>query len=988
MVLPFSMGSRRALCWILAGLLLGIAGRVQGAVNYQREVRRILSNHCYQCHGPDETTRKASLRLDRESGAVIESGGSAISREAPETSPLLERIHAEDPEDIMPPPETNKPLSAEQRAILSQWVREGAEWGEHWAYRAPARPRLPEWDGDAGVRHPIDRFVRHRLGEVGVSPAPAADTATLVRRLSLDLLGLPPEPEAVDGVLSDPDSLAVERWIDRLLGSHHYGERMAMYWFDLVRFANTTGIHADNVWHVNPYRNWVIEALNANMPFDQFTREQLAGDLMPDASEDQRIAATYNRLNLSTREGGSQAKEFLAKYMADRVRNASSVWLASTLGCAECHDHKFDPLSTKEFYQMGAFFADIEQVGVYGSDFPPYLSLPTPTQETELKRLTKELDEARAALNAVTPERVAALATWETERLADADQEVAWDAWRSVGPFVAPDLDTAHKEKWGPESDTAVGKEYGEAGLRWVAQTEWDDGQVIELPGETGATYVHREVVLERATDLRLFVGSDDGVRVWWNEKRVLDRKSERPVKVDQDAFTVSGKEGTNTLLMKISNVGSTHGFSFRSRLEPVPPAIEKLFRIAAEERNESDREKIWNHFRAEAPFLAEERAERDRLDKSRKALEKAIEKTLATVAVMPAVTRVLPRGNWMDESGEVVQPGVPTVMGEGLPESDSAATRADLADWLVQRSHPLTARVFVNRLWQLFFGTGLAEAVDDFGAQGDVPSHPELLDWLAVEFMDSGWDIKHMVRLIVTSQTYQQSSDPRPELEGRDPFNRLVARQNRYRVDAETVRDIALSVSGLLNRRVGGYESARPYQPSGYYRHLNFPKRTYQSDDNPDQYRRGVYMHWQRQYLHPALRAFDAPTREECVARRPRSNTPLAALVLMNDPTIIEAARVFAASILAEPDVDEGARLRLAFRRALSRWPTERELAVLRELLAEQRAQFVARPESASEFLEIGLSEVDAVSESDELAAWTVVTRTLLNLHETILRR
>jgi hypothetical protein len=738
---------------------------------------------------------------------------------------------------------------------------------------------------------------------------------------------------------------------------------------------------------VSPYRNWGIDALNANMPFDQFTREQLAGDLLPNASRSNKVAAAYNRLNLSTSEGGSQAKEFIAKYMADRIRNVSSVWLAATMGCAECHDHKFDPVSTKEFYQLGAFFSDIKQVGVYGGTFPPYLKLPTKDQETKLDGLSAEIKRLKSIVETLTPELASAKDAWEQDVLNQRTLMPEMSAWRAVGPFKAESFAAAFDTEFGPESNTLADSTYGDDKLKWTPRPEWIDGEIHSLAGDNSATYLYRAVTSQRERELTLSFGSDDGLIVWLNGEEQLNKKVTRGVAKDQDSATVTLKEGVNELLLKISNGGGGYGFYFRANAAPAPEKILNILNIAVDERSEDQKKELDKHFRAITPLLKKDREQLAALEKEHKNLDASLPKTLATVSVEPAMTRVLPRGNWMDDSGETVQPGVPAAMG-GLYVSDNKrGSRLDLANWLVNKENPLTARVFVNRLWMLFFGEGLSKTVDDFGAQGESPTHPELLDWLALEFVDSGWDVKHVIRLLLNSDTYKQSSTPRPELDHEDPFNRLFARQNRYRIDAEMVRDVALHASGLLNTQPAGYEAARPYQPAGYYRHINFPQRKYKSDVNANQYRRGVYMHWHRQYLHPALKAFDAPTREECVAKRTRSNTPLAALVQMNDPSIMEASRALAErALLADADGEER-RLTWCFTRVLSRSPKKEELSILKGLLQQQRVEFSETPEASVSLLKIGLNEPNTDLDSNELAAWTMIARALLNTHEAILR-
>ncbi|HJZ53342.1 MAG TPA: PSD1 and planctomycete cytochrome C domain-containing protein, partial [Gemmataceae bacterium] len=709
----------------------------------------------------------------------------------PGQSALIDRITAKDEMERMPPVKSGKKLTPAEVDTLRRWVAEGAKWSPPWAYVPPKRhpiPMVKDANWSAGW---TDRFVLARLEREKLSPSPDADRRTLCRRLYFDITGLPPTPDEVDAFVADNDPKAVEKLVDRLLASEHYGERMAMYWLDLVRYADTVGYHGDQDHHASPYRDYVIDAFNDNMPFDRFTREQLAGDLLPNPTVDQKIATCYNRLLQTSHEGGVQPKEYIAIYAADRVRNLSAVWMGATVGCAQCHDHKFDPYTSRDFYSLAAFFADVDEekhLRGAGTDTVPTRRPP------EIPVHTKR----------------------ERQRLADLD------------------------------------------------------ARIVEL------------------------------------EKQPADDEQKKQ--------------------------------------------------------------------------LAD-------LTKQRDALRKATRLVMVTQAVTPRTVRVLPRGNWLDDSGPVVEPAVPEFLGK-LPVA-GRATRLDLANWLTDAkagAGGLTARVFVNRLWYLFFGVGLSKSLDDFGGQGESPVHPELLDTLAVEFVESGWDVKHMVKLILTSRAYRQASLESPGLRDRDPENRLYARQGRWRLPAEMVRDNALTLSGLLVVDVGG-GVVKPYQPAGYYRHLNFPKREYVSDTDVRQWRRGVYVHWQRQYLHPMLKAFDAPVREECTAQRPRSNTPLAALVLLNDPTFIECARVLAQRVLTEGGKADAERIAFAFRQVTSRDPDEVEQNVLLRVLVKNRAQYKADPKAAEGLVKTGLAPLPKDADYPELAAWTAVCRALLNLSETITR-
>lgn len=790
-----------------------------GPIRFNRDIRPILSDLCFQCHGPDRATREADLRLDDRQAAVE----SAIVPGDAAASEVLRRITSEDPEERMPPANSNKrPLSATEVELVRRWIDQGASYELHWSLIPPTRPAIPAAVDMTWTRDPIDAFILARLRSGSLSPSPDADAVTLLRRLNFDLLGLPPDasdPLTLSSPLSPspPHDLAggnvehditspdqYERYVDRLLASPHFGERMASYWLDLVRYADTVGYHGDQEHHISPYRDYVIDAFNQNLPFDQFTKEQLAGDLLPNPTVEQIVATGYNRVLQTSHEGGVQAKEYLAKYSADRVRNLGEVWLGLTTGCAECHDHKFDPVSQRDFYRLAAYFADIEEKG---------------------------------------------------------DFKGAGDTTPTKRP---PEMDVL----WRPDRD----------------ELESVRSRIAAIEVELGASSV------------------------------------------------AQGSGGANS-------AGSA----------PSNPALV-----------------------AQLEALRARAAE----------LESRKRRTMITRSAQPRDIRVLARGNWMDESGEIVLPGTPAALG-GASSADRRLTRLDLAEWLTRPDHPLTSRVVVNRLWYLFTGVGISKVLDDLGSQGEWPTHPELLDWLAVEFLARDWDVKAMVRAIVTSAVYRQSSLETPDLRKRDPENRLFARQSRPRLSAEMIRDNALATSGLLVLEVGG-RSARPYQPAGYYQHLNFPKREYEPDHGRWLYRRSLYTHWQRQYLHPTMKAFDAPSREECTAQRPINNTPAGALALLNDPQFVEAARVFAERILREGGDDA---IAWAWRGAVTREITDDEREVLSRLLASHREYYRANPREAESLISIGEWPVAKDADAAELAAWTSVARVLFNLDETITR-
>ena len=838
-------------------ILSGIAANAAEPISYNRDIRPILAENCFSCHGPDKASREAKMRLDLRENALEKKAFVAGNSK---DSELVYLINSTDEEEVMPPPDSHKSLTAAEKKLLADWIDQGAEYEPHWAYIRAERPQVPAM----GASNPIDNFILARLKAKNRIPSPRADDATLARRVSFDITGLPP---AQTGAKADGSG------IEALLASPHYGERMAVFWLDLARYADTVGYHGDNDRDTTPYRDYVIEAFNTNKPYDVFILQQLAGDLLEKPTTENYIASAFNRLNQISGEGGIQDEEYIAKYRAERVRTTSVAFLGSTLGCAECHDHKFDPFSAHDFYSMGAFFADVMEKGAYNGDgkynegtdiknYPgftlsrwgPSLSLPSEEQKAGLEKLAKEKQAAEAGLKQTSPELEAAFGKWITELRASA--------------------------------------------------------------GEKGA---------EKA-------------------------------------------------------------------LAGIPePSRKALLKNAEEELPAADKTALFEHYRKTAPTLAPLRKDLERITKEEKALQGKIRSTLVTLSAKPRETRLLPRGNWTDRSGEVMQPSAPSFListketgKEGAKESPRQ-TRLDLAKWIASRDNPLTARAFTNRVWAMFFGTGLSRDLQDLGNQGRWPTHPELLDWLSVEFMESGWDVKHLVKLIVTSQTYQQSSNVSAEMLETDPYNLLYARQNPRRLPAEFVRDNALAVSGLLNNAVGG-ESARPYQPEGYYAQLNFPVRVYQPDRNEGQYRRGVYMHWQRSFLHPMLMAFDAPAREECTASRESSNTPLQALNLLNDPTFVEAARVLAERVLKE-NPDTQSRIRAAFQHMLGRAPHAEELTLMTELHDRQKARYALAPEEAKALTEVGMKPAAPELNPVDLSAFTAVTRTLFNLHETITR-
>jgi hypothetical protein len=800
---------------------------VPAKIEFNRDVRPILSDNCFYCHGNDPKHREADLRLDLREEAVK---AKAFLPGNAKDSELVARILTEDEDDLMPPPDSHKKLTQRQKDILKKWIEQGAAYQQHWAYEKPIKAVIP-----AGV-NPIDHLVQKRLSEIGLKPSPKADARTLMRRLSFDLLGLPPKPSDLSD-WSDLSDQKLDALVSSLLKSPHFGERMAVGWLDQVRFADTIGYHSDNPHNVWPYRDYVIQSFNKNKPFDRFTIEQIAGDLMPDATQETRVASAFNRLLLTTEEGGAQAKDYEQRMLTDRVRAIGNAWMGQTTGCAQCHDHKFDPITMRDFYTLGAFFADIKEP-ILGRREDGML-VTTPENEKKLAELDAKLAEAKKMLAKVQPELNKAQKAWEAEFAAKTD----------------------HKDK--------------------------------------------------EAKDI--------------------------------------------AALLKAKN------------------------------RNPKQKQQIDAYFAKISPLYKAERDAVTKAEAARKAFYDPLPKCIVSVSdTNKRTVRILPRGDWMNESGEVVKAALPSYLPKPKIEGRDL-TRLDLAQWLVSKENPLTARNVMNRLWKQFFGTGLSKVLDDLGAQGEPPVNPALLDWLACEFMDSGWDMQHMIRLIVTSHTYQQVSTSTKELTAADPYNRECARQSAFRLDAELVRDNALAISGLLVPKIGG-PSVKPYQPAKYWENLNFPTREWQNDSGESLYRRGMYTWWQRSFTHPAMLAFDAPSREECTAERNRSNIPQQALVLLNDPAYVEAARAFAARIL-QSDGDIAKRITWAFQQALQRQPTADEMKTLSSLFTKHLTDYQKDPAAAEALLQTGAALVPATLNKPELAAWTHIARVLLNLHETVTR-
>lgn len=1047
-----------ALSLPLAAVLIPLA-RTAGPkpVDFNREVRPILSDNCFACHGPDEQNRMAGLRLDTREGAI----GKVIVPGDPGASKLLQRIRHEKKALRMPPASFNKTLTPAQIATLERWIQEGAPWETHWSFVPPQRPPLPAVRYEKWVRNPIDAFILARLEREGLTPSPEADRATLLRRVTLDLTGLPPTPAELDSFLADRSPDAYEKRVAELLASPRHAERLALHWLDLARYADTHGYHIDShrdMWH---WRDWVIDAFARNLPYDRFTVEQIAGDLLPNPTRSQRVATGFHRNHMINFEGGAIAEEYLVEYLVDRVETTATVWLGLTMGCARCHDHKYDPISQRDFYRFFAFFHNVPEKGLDGraGNAEPMLQLTTPEQEARLEFLAKRIPELEQALS--------------DDALAE-----PLKAWES-GPgraLPAPPREglTAHYEFDNHLSDVSGRYAHARAARGEVTYAEGIAGRSAVLSGETqvdfgdagafdlgqpftlslwvryqstkesallqkiedAATRRGYELLLtdsetipdlkrgaflvfrmthqwpERALEVRSRErvvqgqwthlalvhdgsGKADGVRLYLDGKpaeleTVRDRlegsiATGRPLRIGDKTVTLPHKGQLDELRIytRALNPAEIPALSLH---EPVRSLV-----LAGGKRSKEQQARVRDYFlRYAAPEeLGARYAELTSLRQEKVQLDKTIPNTMVMAEMdEPRPTHVLGRGDYRNK-GEVVTAAAPSAL-PPLP-AGTPANRLGLARWLTDPAHPLTARVAVNRFWQLYFGAGLVRTAEDFGSQGEPPTHPELLDWLATEFVRSGWDVRALERLIVTSATYRQSSKATPALMEKDPGNRLLARGARFRLAAELVRDNALFVSGLLDPRIGG-PSVYPYQPPGVWEEVAygdvFSAQSYTPSSGADLYRRSMYTFWKRTVPPPALAVFDAPDREKCTARRPVTNTPLQALVLMNDPTYVEAARALAQRLFREAGRDPGKRIAHAYRLALARRPSSKELQIFRDLAEVQTAAYRREPNNALALLRVGESKPDPALDPAELAAWTTVSSAILSLDETITRQ
>jgi hypothetical protein len=1052
-------------------------------VEFNRDIRPILAERCFTCHGPDKANRKTAMHFDTEEGAFtpLANGGYAIVRGDPSKSVLYQRISSNDEAFRMPPAYFGLPrLPDREIVVIRRWIEQGAKWQKHWSLIPPQRPPLPEVKNREWARSPLDTFVLARLEREGLAPSPEADRRTLIRRVTLDLTGLPPTPAEVDAFLNERSPSAYEKVVDRLLRSRRYGEHMAWQWLDAARYADTNGYQSDGVRSMWRWRDWVIDAFNHNMPFDRFTIEQLAGDLLPNATRDQIIATGFNRNHRTSAEGGIIDEEFRVAYVVDRVDTTSAVWLGLTVGCARCHDHKFDPITQKEYYQLFAYFNNVPEKGFvynFGNE-EPYVKAPTPEQEAKLRELDQKIAAAERKYDGLKPDLAKSQRAWElwvrNSRIPDwnvrdglvvylpldgnlreetgAYERLNAKARQSSGDQQQADKDDLREAVVGGAMKGTSNSASGEA-LSFVAgrvgKAASFDGRVFVNAGRVAyfnyldpfslAAWVYptapNGAIMSRVEDVHEGTGyglylRDAKVRfhytVRWTDLG-MRLETERPLELNRWHHVVlsyDGRRKASGVKIYIDGQAQPTKVLFDAMVWPLDNKMP--FRIGAGEGPEDrfhgqiDEVRVYNRAidpkeaatlavletvpqiaaispRKRTPaqadkiafcFLDEAAPENIRqarrvLAELRKEREEFFD-AVPTVMVMkegpPRHTFVLKRGAY-DAHGDEVSAGLPHVL-PPLPQG-SPNNRLGLARWLVDRSNPLTARATVNRFWQMLFGVGLVKTVSDFGSQGEWPTNPELLDWLAAEFMDNGWDVKAILKTMVTSATYRQSSKVTPALLEKDPENRLLARGPRYRLPAQVIRDQALAISGLLVDKVGG-PPVKPYQPPGLWEELSFGD-TYKPDEGEGLYRRSLYTFWKRTVAPPAMTTFDAADRETCAVQIPRTDTPLQALNLMNDVTYLEASRKLAERMIKEGGSTPQARVDYAFRLATARSPKARETEVLLDALSQYERRYRAKPEAAVRFISQGKSERDEKLDAAELAAYTAVASLVLNLDETI---
>lgn len=1022
----------------------GSGALAQQDIEFNRDVRPILANNCFECHGFDPNTRKADMRLDTSDGAYAEHDGIvAVKPGDLSASELWNRITSNDENLVMPPVESKKKLSDAEKQIVRRWIEQGAPYQKHWAFEAPTATEIPDVKNSAWVHNPVDAFILSKLEKHKLAPQREADRETLIRRVAFTLTGLPPTISEVDEFLADTSSNAYQKMVDHFLASPHFGEEQARLWLDVARYADTHGLHLDNEREMWAYRDWVIRAFNQNLPFDKFTTWQLGGDLLPEPTQDQLIATGFNRCNVTTGEGGAIAEEWLYRYAVDRASTTMQTWMGLTAGCAVCHDHKYDPVTQRDFYSIYAFFYSTSDPAMDGNvnNTHPFVKVPTAEQKTALEAAQQQANAAKKALESVVGTIAyidpALTVTDASGELKEVNDLIIGDTfpigtstrntsrndttWRLEPEFGAKEgrrvIELAYGSKYDLNLDftlipvvipnegrlefwlridpfnvpTAFGVQFNDGGNRrivWGAKetigfenTKADMGP-IPVAGE----WVHVSVPfvsLDSKAGARIsnMVLTQNGGKVWVDDLRIVGNteRSKDPLSSFQRWWEMS--KGTNP-----SGIGG----ELRATLIGGPADS-----VTADQRGKLLQFWTQNVQRLSESPVALERATAFAADESVTILNETIAGTFVFNDLpKPRDAFVMLRGQY-DKPGDKVEPRVPaefppltTADGQPFP-ADLRANRLDLARWFLSKENPLTTRVTVNRVWQQLFGLGLVKTSDDFGTRGDVPSHPELLDWLAVHFRESGWDMKQLYRLLLTSSTFRQDSATSEDLYQLDPENRLLAHGPRLRLDGEQLRDNVLAVSGLLNSAMGG-RGVMPYQPPDIWEPVGYENsntRFYMQDHGADLYRRSVYCFLKRTAPPPFMTNFDGPNREQFCSRRERSNTPLQALQLMNDIQHFEAARALAERVLSEGGNDTNSRLEFLYRVVLSRKPNEQEIRVVTAALQTQLDLFAAESDAAAKAIHVGESEPKKVASDLMTAAWTMIANLVLNLDETVVR-
>ncbi|MEW4487932.1 PSD1 and planctomycete cytochrome C domain-containing protein [Thalassoglobus sp. JC818] len=1020
--------------------LIGIALPVHGddEIRFNRDIRPILSDKCFACHGPDDAHREGGIRFDMQDSVLGEadSGLHPIVPGDPDASELIARITSKEEFVQMPPAEANKPLTAEEIALLTKWIETGAQWEDHWSWVPPVDPEVPEVADSSFVKNSIDNFILRRLEQASLSPNPEADRATLIRRVTLDLTGLPPTPEEVQAFIADESPDAYERVVDRLLGSERFGEHQARFWLDAARYGDTHGLHLDNYREMWPYRDWVVSALNDNMPFDQFITEQLAGDLLPNPTPSQLIATGFNRAHVTTNEGGSIKEEVQVRNVVDRVVTFGTVFMGATFECTRCHDHKFDPFTMQDFYSMYAYFNSIDGSPMDGNrkDHEPVLAVPSPEQSQHLAELNEKIAQLQQDKQKDWPELDAEQTAWEVA-LADAsDPDSA--SWSILTPQEFTSSGGASLELLEDQSILASGKNSPTDNYTVIAKTSGNAWQSVRLEGLTHESLTdagagrssNSNVVLTEFEVFTAPIPTDDADPKWskvkltgatadheqsngdfkvtnaidgrkktgWATEGFAKKEPRTAIFTAENPFG-SEEEFLVRIILKHESVYGQHQFG-RVRLSlseeapvhtSVPAEIRTIAGIASDERNDDQQKQITAYFRDNVTKNADYVAVRDALNQTTKERDE-FEKTIPTTLVWkekstPEPAFILTRGEY-DQPGEELSRRTPS----SLPPMDEEYPndRLGLAKWLIDSDHPLTTRVTVNRYWQQFFGTGLVKTSEDFGSQGEPPSHPELLDWLAVRFVDMNWDVKQFMKLIVMSHAYRQSSVVTQQKLEKDRANRLVSRGPRFRLDAEVLRDQALFTSGLLVERLGG-PSVKPPQPDGLWFAVGYSGSNtvrFEADAGPDKvHRRTIYTFIKRTAPPPQMNVFDAPSRESCTVRRERTNTPMQALLLFNDPQYVETAIALAQRGMQEGGESAESIAERMLWLTLAREPQPEEIDRIVGAYKQDLETFQSEPEHARELIEQASFPIDESIALPELAAWTMCGNLLLNLDEVV---